>query len=97
MTTKAYSASPVDITVKARFWLTHESKSRLADGGNSRGAVPVHGKPSATAIIPLYEKWQIDAAILAEREAFATLCDEISAESGGWEEFCRAIRMRSNV
>lgn len=35
-------------------WMTGESQRRLAAGGNCKGAVPVHGKPSATATIPLY-------------------------------------------
>ena len=36
-------------------WMTDESKYRLVEqGGNSKGSVPVHKRPSATAKIPLY-------------------------------------------
>lgn len=38
----------------AKLWMTHESRFRLANGGNGKGAVPVHGKRSATAVVPLY-------------------------------------------
>ena len=36
------------------YWMTWESKYRLEQGGNAKGAVPVHAKRSSTAIIPLY-------------------------------------------
>ena len=42
-------------------WMTHESMRNLANGGNSKGAVPVHGKRSATAKIPLYTEEQIQS------------------------------------
>ena len=35
-------------------WMTHESKHRLKNGGNSKGSVPVHKNPSHTSCIPLY-------------------------------------------
>ncbi len=43
-------------------WMTHESKWRLIEGGNARGAVPIHGRRSATATIALYtaEQMQIE-------------------------------------
>ena len=40
-------------------WMTHESKWRLANGGNCKAAVPVHGKRSATATIRLYTEEQM--------------------------------------
>lgn len=45
----------------ATLWMTRESKWRLSNGGNSKGAVPVHGKPSATAKVPLYTEEQMQA------------------------------------
>lgn len=35
-------------------WISYESLGRLKNGGNSRGAVPVHTIQSYTAKIPLY-------------------------------------------
>lgn len=35
-------------------WISYESLGRLKNGGNSRGAVPVHTIQSHTAKIPLY-------------------------------------------
>lgn len=35
-------------------WVTNESLQRLQAGGNSKGAVPIHRSPSATATTPLY-------------------------------------------
>lgn len=35
-------------------WMTRESAARLKDGGNCRGAVPVHQKRSTIATIPVY-------------------------------------------
>ena len=35
-------------------WVTNESLQRLQAGGNSKGAVPMHRSPSATATTPLY-------------------------------------------
>lgn len=67
---------PVDVNVRARFWMTRESEWRLARGGNSKGAVPVHGKQSATAVVPLYDQAALDAAVAASREACAKVCDE---------------------
>ena len=43
----------------AGLWMTTESQYRLKAGGNSKGAVPVHGKPSATAILPLFTAEQM--------------------------------------
>lgn len=60
---------------EAALWMTHESKWRLANGGNSKGAVPVHGKPSPTAKVPLYTEEQMQA----ERER----CFEIGRNAGG--------------
>ena len=37
-----------------KYWMTKESEYRLKNGGNSKGAVPVHAKRSNTAVIPLY-------------------------------------------
>ncbi len=44
-------------------WMTRESQHRLAAGGNCKGAVPVHGKRSATATIPLYAAMSATADI----------------------------------
>lgn len=35
-------------------WMTSESKWRLQNGGNCKGAVPVHKKKSNASNIPLY-------------------------------------------
>ena len=35
-------------------WMTHESSMRLKDGGNCKGAVPVHQQRSHASSIPLY-------------------------------------------
>ena len=35
-------------------WISHESMRRLREGGNCKGTVPVHLKPSHTSTIPLY-------------------------------------------
>ena len=35
-------------------WMTHESNMRLTDGGNCKGAVPVHQQRSHASSIPLY-------------------------------------------
>ena len=35
-------------------WMTHESSMRLKDGGNCKGAVPVHQQQSHASSIPLY-------------------------------------------
>ncbi len=94
----------------ASFWMTKESKFRISNGGNSKGAVPVHGKQSATSVIPLYEQAAIDAAVAAEREACAMVCDARSKRLNDgnwtddeWESICNAnelaadeIRARSN-
>jgi len=80
MTTTPIAAGPNDVTVRARFWMTRESEWRLANGGNSKGAVPVHGKPSSTAVIPLYDQAALDAAVAAEREACKEACRKIAAQ-----------------
>jgi hypothetical protein len=77
------------------FWMTHESKFRLENqGGNCKGAVPVHGTRSNTANIPLYDQAAMDAAIAAEREACAKVCEEQS-ETGAHIRCAAAIRARS--
>ena len=35
-------------------WMTYESKHRLSNGGNCKGAVPVHKNPSHASCVPLY-------------------------------------------
>ena len=80
MTTTPNAAGPNDVTVRARFWMTRESERRLAKGGNCKGAVPVHGKPSSTAIVPLYDQAAIDAAVAAEREWCIEACRKIAAQ-----------------
>jgi hypothetical protein len=60
-------------------WMTHESKARLSDGGNCKGAVPVHGKSSATSVLPLFTASQlrqaVQEAVEAERRRCAELCE----------------------
>jgi hypothetical protein len=58
-------AEPVYSLPEAGLWMTMESRSRLAAGGNGKGAVPVHGKRSATATIPLYTAEQMREALRA--------------------------------
>ncbi|NHZ94600.1 DUF551 domain-containing protein [Massilia sp. CCM 8734] len=48
---------------EAKLWMTHESRYRLQDGGNCKGAVPVHGKKSSTAKLPLFTEDQMRAAL----------------------------------
>ena len=55
-------------------WMTEESARRLVDGGNCKGAVPVHSKRSTTAKIPMYDQAEINAAVAAERERCAAVC-----------------------
>lgn len=55
-------------TLKPFCFMTHESKFRLLDGGNCKGAVPVHGAPSKTAKIPLYTGEFLDRIAELERQ-----------------------------
>ena len=62
-------------------WMTEESKYRLALGGNCKGAVPVHGKPSATAKIPLYTMPPKSASVPVERlEALMRNCSFVEID-----------------
>lgn len=74
----SYAAAPAPAVVQAEvselpplpessLWMTHESHYRLKDGGNCKGAVPVHGKPSSTAKLPLYTADQMRAYATAAR------------------------------
>ena len=50
------SPSPTGGRAKPLGWITRESRRRLTeDGGNCKGAVPVHHKPSSAAIIPVFD------------------------------------------
>lgn len=62
----------------ATLWMTRESKWRLSNGGNNKGAVPVHGNPSATAKVPLYTEEQMQA----ERERCFEIGRNASPASG---------------
>lgn len=44
---------------QAEFWITPRSLFRLAQGGNAKGNVPVHGKEGKTARIPLFTAAQM--------------------------------------
>ena len=88
--------------IKPAYWMTFESRWRMAQGGNSKGAVPVHGKRSVTADIPLYDQATLDAAIAAERERWVSICqDHASRERlphkkyetyvDGWLDACNEI------
>lgn len=46
---------------EATLWMTRESRYRLAQGGNCKGAVPVHSKQSSTAKLPLFTADQLQA------------------------------------
>ena len=52
-------------------WMTHESSMRLKDGGNCKGAVPVHQQRSHASSIPLYA--------IPEGYVVVPLTDEIAA------------------
>ena len=52
--TKMVATIRPDVTVEPVAWISYESLGRLKNGGNSRGAVPVHTIQSHTAKIPLY-------------------------------------------
>ena len=78
----------------ARYWITDESICRLVDGGNSKGAVPVHGKPSVTAKTGLFTAAQMytfaGAAVLAEKtRIYSYLSDmhEISKQNHNYYAF----------
>lgn len=60
--------APVEQPVRPRYWMTREAEYRLKNGGNAKGAVPVHARPSVAAKIPLYGQAELDAAVAAERE-----------------------------
>lgn len=64
-------------------YMTREAQRRLADGGNSKGAVPVHLKRSNVACIPLFTADQM-------REAAARIA-ELEAEVARHESEMRAI------
>jgi hypothetical protein len=55
-------------TFKPFCFMTHESKHSLINGGNCKGAVPVHGGPSKTAKIPLYTGEVLDRIDELERQ-----------------------------
>lgn len=62
-------------------WMSTESACRLINGGNAKGAVPVHQHRSHTSTRPLFTQHQMEAyaaaAVAAEREANAKLCDPL--------------------
>jgi hypothetical protein len=62
-------AESIEFRFTPSVWMTYESALRLAvDGGNCKGAVPVHSKRSATSTIPLYDQATLDAAFSAGRD-----------------------------
>lgn len=65
-----------------KYWMTKESKRRIAFGGNCKGAVPVHGKPSAAAVLPLYDQDELDA----------TVAKEIVAAAGAYPDLLAALQ-----
>jgi len=54
-----------DYKPKPTAWMTEESKYRLMNGGNCRGAVPVHAEKSHISTIPLYSEAQLKNAFSA--------------------------------
>lgn len=74
-------------------YMTREAVRRLADGGNCKGAVPVHLKRSKVACIPLYADQpariaSLEAELVAARSALdkihAIRNDIISRQKLGW-------------
>ncbi len=80
-------------------WMSNESAYRLINGGNAKGAVPVHQNRSHTSTRPLFTQHQLEAyaaaALLAEREACAKLCSDDPRQYAGY--VAAAIRARSAV
>ena len=52
-------------------WMTYESKHRLSNGGNCKGAVPVHKNPSHASCVPLYTAPQPAKQPLTREQALA--------------------------
>ena len=50
----ALRAAPAQQPAEPVAWMTYESKHRLSNGGNCKGAVPVHKNPSHASCVPLY-------------------------------------------
>jgi len=71
-------------TFKPFCFMTQESKSRLLDGGNCKGAVPVHGGISKTAKIPLYTSEVLDRIDQLERQLAEAKKDRADAKRYRW-------------
>ena len=69
----------------AQYWITNESICRMAEGGNSKGAVPVHGKPSVTAKNELFTAAQMHAYaaafVLAEKKRIYSYLSDMHESS----------------
>lgn len=98
MTNKANKADPlppagggqVERPVRPRAWMTRESALRMQGGGNAKGAVPVHGKRSSAAVIPLYDQAALDAALsLWPRDC--RLCVNYTTALGGCMSTVRCV------
>jgi len=80
-------------------YMTAEAMYRLKTyGGNGRGAVPVHAKPSNVSKIKLYThpvQPISDEAITIMAETYADLGGDISADK--WHEFARAIEKAHGI
>lgn len=86
------------INEQAAVWMTRESRLRLRDGGNCKGAVPVHGKRSNAACLPLFDRATLNVvvaqAVAKERELWRA-----DAERYRWlrdEGNCSKFRLSMN-
>jgi hypothetical protein len=64
--------------------MTTESEWRLANGGNCKGAVPVHGKRSRISTIPLY-------TAPPKREWVGLTDEEVESWRGNYDFFNSAL------
>lgn len=76
-------------------WISYESLGRLKNGGNSRGAVPVHTIQSHTAKIPLYTA-PPQCKPLTDEELDALAIDEDGLPKSHFE-FARAIERAHGI
>lgn len=79
-------------------WMSNESKRRLADGGNRKGAVPVHQRKSSISKIPLFTEDQLREALARQEAVMRHVLDVLGPQApecwgckAEWNEAIKAL------